>query len=182
MVQDKSLNVAPLSLKFVGTLGIFGEPPLLHPLLLVEELFDGPERREGKHPRQRREHDVFEVQRGGDTGQSQQQEYPPAAGAPVVLGFDYNRVKQPDDEKGADSDNESLQVVVDDEVHNETVKRLSTVFVASQAVPVVPGYLFAGCAKIKIPVESKTLERELSSLKIYNSLKQLRGAWHTGHL
>ena len=37
-------------------------------------------------------------------------------------------------------------------------------------------------AKIKIPVESKTLQRELSSLENYISLKQLRGAWHTGHL
>lgn len=149
MVQDKSLNVAPLSLKFVGTLGIFGEPPLLHPLLLVEELFDGPERREGKHPRQRREHDVFEVQRGGDTGQSQQQEYPPAAGAPVVLGFDYNRVKQPDDEKGADSDNESLQVVVDDEVHNETVKKVVYGFCSLASCAGRAGVFVCGVCKNK---------------------------------
>ena len=69
-IIEKSKYMIPKSLAAVETLvfisfRVLGEPAFLHPLFLIEQLFDGPEGREGKHAQQGREDDVADKNRGG---------------------------------------------------------------------------------------------------------------------
>jgi hypothetical protein len=98
---------------------VLGKPPFAHALFLLEHLFDSPERGESKHAQQGREEDVVHPYRGNHTGYAQQEEHPPAFGAPIIFGFYHNGVKETDDEKRANADKQTGKMVFIQEVHND---------------------------------------------------------------
>lgn len=53
---------------------------------------------------------VFYKERGADKQDASNEEYPPASGAEVILGFDDNRMKDSDGEEGHDGNNKSYKI------------------------------------------------------------------------
>lgn len=120
LFSRRTIRRIPAHLKRPGTIfpmGIFGKPSLTDTFFLFEQLFDRPERREGEYPGQRRQQNVMRNQRQSDTRQSQQQENPPATGAPVILGFNHDGMEQSDNQKCSDSYNQTEQAVFDQKFH-----------------------------------------------------------------
>ena len=91
--------------------GIAGEPPFLYALPLFEDLFDRPERGKGENAEQRREEHLPAKKRPHDTGNSQHEKNPPAAGSEVIFALDHHGVEKSDDQERTDSDDQSGQII-----------------------------------------------------------------------
>ena len=103
--------------ELVGAAGIFRKPALADTLFLLEHFLDAPEGGEREHAQEDGQQDVAHAQGACRSDDAQQQEYPPAACAPVVFGFDYSRMKQADDQKGADACHQAEKMVFVQKVH-----------------------------------------------------------------
>ena len=95
---------------FMFPFGIHREPTFQYTFALLENFFDGPERREWENAQQRRNQDVADEERTRYSNDSQYQENPPATGSPIIFSLDHDRVKQADDEESADADDEAFPV------------------------------------------------------------------------
>lgn len=93
--------------ELVFPFGILGKPAFLDALFLFEHFLDGPEGGEGEDAEQRGYQNVVHADGGNDACHAQQEEYPPAACAPIILGLDHDGVEEADDQKGADADEQA---------------------------------------------------------------------------
>lgn len=84
--------------------GIGGEPAAGHAVTLLENFFDGPERGERQDSEECLRENRFHEQGSNQGYDAQNQEPPPTAGAEPIVELDDNRVEKPDDEKGADAE------------------------------------------------------------------------------
>ena len=69
------------------------EPALFDARLLLEDFENAPEAGECEDAQNGGENVAMEQERSGGGEQSRHEEYPPAAGAEMVLGFDYDGVE-----------------------------------------------------------------------------------------
>lgn len=93
--------------ELIGATRILREPAFPYTFFLLEYLLDAPEGGEGEDTQQRREQDVVQTEGSCHAGNAQQQENPPAAGTPIVLGLDDNGVEDADDEERTDADEQA---------------------------------------------------------------------------
>ena len=80
---------------------VLGEPALLDTFFLLEHFLDGPKGGEGEHTKQRREQDVVHANRCDYASYTQQQENPPAASTPIILGLDYYGMEKTNNQERA---------------------------------------------------------------------------------
>lgn len=88
---------------FVFAARVLGEPAFADTLFLFEDFLDAPEGGEGEYAEQGGDEDVADADGSDDAGDAQQEEEPPAACAPVVFGFDDDRVEESDNQERADA-------------------------------------------------------------------------------
>jgi hypothetical protein len=100
-----------LFLELIRTFGVLGEPTFLYAVFLFKDLLDGPERRESKYAQEGRNQDILYAKRGHNAPDAQYKKNPPALGTPIILGFHYHRMKQSDDKKCTNADEQSRKMI-----------------------------------------------------------------------
>ena len=104
--------------ELVGTFRVLGEPAFLYSFFLFENFLNGPERREGENTQQGRQQNVVDTHRSSCSPDTQQKEYPPASGTPVIFGLYHDGVEQADDEERTDADEQSGKMVCVQKIHD----------------------------------------------------------------
>lgn len=91
-------------------LGFLGKPSFLATLFLLEELTDAPKAGGSQDTMNSRQKNVLYQECRSDGGESQNEKYPPVAGASVVFGLDDNRVEESYNEKCADGNDDACEM------------------------------------------------------------------------
>ena len=116
-VQHTAAKVSAVSrhirrTRMLFPLGVLRKPAFGHALALFEQFADRPQRRGAPHGQQRRPEDVPHGDRTGDGGNSHHEEQPPDFHPEIVFALGDHRVKDADDQKGGDADDDSGEVVL----------------------------------------------------------------------
>ena len=92
--------------------GIFREPAFQYPFALVEHFEYPPKGRERYDTENNTQVHVFHIKGQTGTQDSRHEESPPASGSEIVFALGDHRVKDADDQKGGDADDDSGEVVL----------------------------------------------------------------------
>ena len=91
-------------------LGVHWKPTLDDALALLKNFDDAPKARKANDGENGTEEYIFELQGSDNGNDSRHQKCPPRAGAEIVFCFDDNRMKNTDDEEGAQTKQGTLIV------------------------------------------------------------------------
>ena len=110
------------SLKRIFSFGIFGEPAAADAFLLFENLADAPQGGEAGYAENDGPEKVVDFPRQEAAHKADNQKCPPDAYAEIVFAFDDKGMEHADDEKCAESDEESCHVVCRKKIYHNAIR------------------------------------------------------------
>lgn len=110
------------SLKRIFPFGIFGEPAAADAFLLFEDFADAPQGGEAGYAENDGPEEVVDFPRQKAAHKADNQKCPPDTYAEIVFAFDDERMEHADDEKGAESDEESCHVVCCKKIYHNAIR------------------------------------------------------------